>query len=122
MTTQSARIWLYIDVKPAVSGKLPSLDFDCVQVKFYLIFAPSASMAQALLHKSGCSSTMRCFLTALRTEELGGIMVGGDFLDAECKVLLYVQDLTHTPLPNPHGKAIGRQTAAWSKRAAYQWL
>lgn len=46
-------------------------------------------------------------------------MVGGDFLDAERKVLLYVQDLT---LPNSHGKAIGRQTAAWSKRAAYQWL
>lgn len=46
-------------------------------------------------------------------------MVGGDFLDAERKVLLYVQDLT---LPNSHGTAIGRQTAAWSKRAAYQWL
>lgn len=54
-----------------------------------------------------------------RGKGVGGIVVGGDFLDAGCKVLLYVQDLT---LPNTHGKAIGRQTAAWSKRAAYQWL
>lgn len=80
------------------------------------------------LHSSilGSAATWPCaemhpnffFLPKDGGKELFGITVGGDFFSS-AKMLLYVQDAT---LSSTHGKAIGRQTAAWSKRAAYQWL